>query len=109
METSFFQFNLGHVLEFGAIAIGYASYRLDRAKELKYQKGLRASEMAEQQRMHDQNRADLTHLTTFADEQRKLNAKRDEQVSLLAQQTATFQEMARGFHRRLEMLENRRT
>lgn len=95
-ESQFFSFNLGHVVEMGGFVVAFLTYRADRSKELK-----------RQDQMHAENRVKLDGFADFTRSQAEINNKRDDQLAMLAMQTATLMQMAAGHERRLEMMENR--
>jgi hypothetical protein len=67
----------------------------------------RQSELKQVER-HANNAASLRMLVDFHAAQTLLNAKRDEQVSELKEQTAVLKEIAKGLARRLQMMEDNR-
>jgi hypothetical protein len=96
----FFEFNIGHVIEIGVFVVGAISLRREQRRES-------TAAQEEQMKMHAENKQKLETLTQFHQSQVLVNTERDKQISELTSQTATIAEMARGFGRRLEMLEDR--
>jgi hypothetical protein len=107
-DTSFWSLNIGHLVEIGSLILATLALWFDRKKDARERKLEQEKFLVTQTRMHEENRNRLESLAKFQGEQESLNDKRDEQVSELKQQTSSLAEIARGFNRRLEMIENRR-
>lgn len=106
-ERSFWTLNIGHVLEIGGFFIAAAAYYRDRKNDQKDRESAREKLIESQVRMHTENKNKLEILSESHDDQKKINFKRDEQVSQLQQQTATLTQIASGLDRRLQMIEDR--
>lgn len=89
---------MGNVIEMGVVGMAVIAYLDDRKKERR-----------RQDEMHGQNRQRLDTIGEFVDEQKRANGQHAESVLLLSRQTAAFEQMAKGFDRRLQMLEDRRS
>jgi hypothetical protein len=107
LETSFWSFHLGNIIELGVVVVAYAAYRGDQRKQGRERKEARETMLQEQATMHAQNTQRLETLSSFHATQLEVNNKRDMQISLLMQQTSSLTEIARGLDRRLEMIEDR--
>jgi hypothetical protein len=105
---AFFEFNVGHLIEIGMFGIAALAYRKDQAKTRKEQEEGREKLLREQVEMHLENRQRLDTLADFHENQLSINNRRDEQIGELKLQTGLLGEMAKGFARRLEMLEGSR-
>lgn len=113
-QIPFWSFHLGDLIVLLGIVIAALTYLSDRGRQSDERRETREKMVEEQTRMHEENkqafaenRRRLDQLEESREDHEKVNRKRDEQISLLSQQTATLTEMARGMNRRLEMLEDR--
>lgn len=106
-SPGFFDFNLSHVIELLVFGVAFLTYRSDRKKDARDREEARERMQGETIKMHTENRSKLDSLGKFHETQLEVNGRRDEQVQLLMTADATFAEMAKGFNRRLEMLEIR--
>ena len=102
MTEPFFSITIGNVISAGGTVLGVYIAYLKLASE-------RKKEQENLTEMHAENRMKLDSLITSRDRQEEINRKRDAQVHELALQTSQIAEMAKGFNRRLEMLEDRRS
>jgi|SRR5215831_1796918 len=93
---SFYDFKAVDIAAFGTFVVMYLAYRVDTKRR-----------HDEQVKMHTENKSKLDSLVTSRDKQLETNDAMKDTVSQLKEQTATLAEMAKGFNRRLEMIEDR--
>jgi hypothetical protein len=104
----FLSVDAGNIAIIAGLAISFWRLRSSAVKE-------KNSILVRQTEMHEENKHRFDVLTSFRQEQLELNRRRDEQIDELRQhtgellvQTREMVQIAKGFHRRLEMLEDRR-
>lgn len=97
LETPFLSVHLGDLLALGAFVLAYLDWRGKQKKMVEIQAT-----------MHSENQSRLTALEGEQRRSDSLTALQSQQLSQLQQQTAALTEMASGFNRRLEMLEDER-
>lgn len=98
---SFFTVDIGNVATLAGVGLGlwrFGAYSAKARREI----------LTKQVQMHEENKNRFERLSQFEEDQRELNRKRDTQVSELTAQTREMVQIAKGFDRRLEMLEERR-
>lgn len=105
--NTFWEFNVGHLIDTGLLFVAALGYTLSRKSDIKKAQEAREKMITEQMKMHTENRERLEVLARFSSNQEKINQMRDKQVSLLREQTAALQQIALGQDRRLQLIENR--
>ena len=92
-----------HICEIGLLVFAILTYLLNRRQDTRS----RAEAREKLAREAERHSIRLEQLSNFTEAQTKLNAMRDQQISMLSTQSATLIQMAAGAERRLQMLENR--
>lgn len=100
------QFTIGNLINLLGLFLAYVTYRIDQHKQKRERLLARERVLIESTEMHAQNTAKLTTLIEFHRTQMDINRMRDRQVSELEKQTVKLTEIALGFNRRLEMIED---
>jgi len=104
---SFFNITIGNTLTLAGILLAYLGYRRENKTLTEERKKEWEHLIKEQAEMHTENRMRLDTLLKSQNKQEDVNNKRDKQIHELTVQTSTLGEMAKGFNRRLEMLEDK--
>lgn len=105
--TTFWEFNIGHIFDAFLVLFAGLAYTLSRKHDIREAQSKREEMIQLQVKMHTENTISLENLKEFHVNQLEINRKRDEQISLLREQTATISQMAKGLHDRLTLMENR--
>lgn len=100
-------FSIGDLAVVGTLVVTMLSYHMSRRKENRQAEEARTKLLKEQERMHSENSQRLSSLAEFKLSQEKVNEKRDLQIENLSSMCSTFQELAKGMNRRVEIVENR--
>lgn len=99
--------SFGDIVAVITVLVAISGYILSHRSVSKADRSERDTALKTQVEMHVENRNRLDSLARFQTTQVDLNVKRDEQITQLTTQTSTLAEMAKGFNRRLEMVEDR--
>jgi uncharacterized protein (DUF3084 family) len=105
---------LGNSLILGTLIVAFATYRLDRRKDMRDRIQARETSLQEQTQMHMENKHKLETLTSFTQFQDQINSRRDKQISelssqtqQLATQTALLTQMVAAAEKRLVRIEDK--
>lgn len=106
VESVFPEFlNLNSAVTVLGFCLAYIKYRYDRNKDDRERQAVREANIEKDTTRYTEQKAKLDLLLEFHRDQMQLNSRRDEQISQLQRQTVALEEIARGVHRRLVMLE----
>jgi len=102
VESEFFRFHIGNIIEIGVVILAYLGYKRESKKDALDRETVRQNQAV----LHKENSLKLESIIDFNKAQADINKQRDIQIGLLSTQTAQLSAMAHGFERRLVMLEN---